>query len=499
MNKRNSVFIKTSIDAIKKDQDRTLRISLQCLNDIAHEYLEQSKEIRTTQDNFLDNLNDQFNFMIVAGLESNNQKVLEDIAKTIGDIAKGIIENRIGIGDTNNLALNWVGTLKDLFIKSYPKDRTVVCQICLEKINDVVILALEKGYYRSYDVYRMSLDDLAGALAKIDQLWAAILLQRALLMYQNQFLKFLELSKTGKVRFNEDFIERYFEKFSQIINVAKINHKSHSNNTIIFASPYGLDSFAQKIAKMRLDEITDEGTKRRMAICLRQFMGFNKKILRTNPEKNDYRVMEYFNETLFLLSKRVNLTDEGRRTLIETLTDDLLHYAKLEFATALDEDSFRLHEFEEVLVDYFAMLIYLHYDKPELIQKSVKKLAQLYSSIKAMESKNKVRLTRHLYRHLKLYACWCDIFDSLKEINAETIKILKDDFFEQSFPGRFSVPPLFEQYDYPETGLSMMSGMWFLHPSHMWGNRFQDEIVRKLNGENGQHYIAFHELLKKNG
>ena len=200
LNKKVSIFIKNSIFAISNDQDVIFKYSLDNLWLITHHYLEQSKHIQSVNDKFLSELNDQFDFIISESLKSYNQKILEDVARTIGAISLDIINNRKGIGYINNLASNWLAMLKDLFIKSSSKDRTIVCHICLEKINEVILLTLDKGFYTSYDIYKRYIDEISEALSKINQAWSAALLQKALFMYQQQFLKFLGTIKNWQTR-----------------------------------------------------------------------------------------------------------------------------------------------------------------------------------------------------------------------------------------------------------------------------------------------------------
>jgi len=499
LNRKVSIFIKNSIDAINNNEDTIFKNSLESLKEISHHYLQQSKHIQATDDKFLNELNDQFNFIISESLKSYNQKILEDVANTIGAISLDIIKYRKGIADINNFALNWLATLKDLFIKSYKKDRTIVCHICLERINDVILLTLDKGYYRSYDTYKMFIDEISEILSKVNQYWSAILLQKALLMYQYQFLKFLELSKTNKITFNDTLIEHYFDKLAKIINEAKNTHKSFGNNTIIFASLYGLDSFAQKIAGLGLTNLEEDRIKRNIGKQIKQLIDFNKKIINTNPKKNDSRVYDSFSELLFLITKYIDLTNDDRESLIESLSNSLIEFVKSIYIKEISDHDNTLYELKEATIDYFALLIYLCKNKPDLISKIMLRFVGIYLDIKKrIKGEDKGQLIKSLYKELKLYSCWINIFSNLNEINKPLIKVLKDDFYEPSFPHRISMPSLFEKYGYSKNKISRLSGLWYLHPSHMWGNEFQEEISNKLNGDKGKPYVEFHEMLKRN-
>jgi hypothetical protein len=165
---------------------------------------------------------------------------------------------------------------------------------------------------------------------------------------------------------------------------------------------------------------------------------------------------------------------------------------------AMSNDDDRLYELKEAAIDYFAIFIYLFQNNPEIINDIVQQFMEFYNDIKGKEEdENQQRIIRSLYRELKLYSCWINIFPNLEEINKPLIDLLKRDFYEPTFPNRVSIPSLFEQYGFPENSISRLNRLWYLHPSYMWGNRFQNEISEKLNGKEGEIYKEFHEMLKK--
>ena len=491
LNRKINVLIKNSLNAIKKDQDIIFREAIKGIENASLEYLKNSKHLSSVEDKFLSELNDQFNFIVNEALNSTNQKILEDLARTIGLISRYIIENRKGLGDINNFSLNWIATLKDIFIKSYTKDRTVVCYVCLEEINKTVLLTLDKGYYQSYNTYRMFLDEISISLSKTNSYWSASLLQRALSMYQQQFLKFIDLGKEG-VFFNDFFIEQYFREISNLVNNAKSDYKTFMNKTIMFASLYGLDSFAQKIAKTNLSHLRDGKIKRGIFRYLDNFIKFNKIIAQTNASENDNNFYDVFSETLFLLSKYVDIEEGDKIKLIAELSDILLTDIERKSNAIIEGEKHNVIDIRGTIIDYFALLIYLNSDKPELLKRIFSRFLEIYITIKKKDKKEFV--SGRLYRELKLYSCWINEFDNLKEVNKEIIKILKKDFYEPKTEGR-AMPPLFAQFGYPSGFIG--DGAWYLHPSYMWGNRFQDEISNKFNKQDGKNYIEFHKKLKK--
>ena len=491
LNRKISFFVENSQRAIKNNQEIIFRNSLESLSKICREYLEQSRHIQATEDKFLIGLSNRFNFIIDESLTSSNQNILEDVAKTIGTISGYIIEYRRGIGQINDFAFDWLTTLRKLFLKAYPKDRTLACRICLKEINKVIILTLDKGYYQSYEPYNSYIEEISKGLSKLDEHWAAALLQQALVLYQEQFLKFIDLLKKGKDPFGDIFIERYFNEVADIVNEAKIKHKPQ-NKRIVFASLYGIPSFVwriqHKIFETGLSNIQDDKIKKGFYSYIKAFINFNRKVIETDLDKNDFRVYGSFCDTLFLLTKYVDIEENDKKNLIKHLTSNLLECIKIKYPNEK-----QIYKIEDVTNDYFAMLIYLHHNKVDIMEEIVQKLIDLYNKIKKQSKNNEQRL---LYKKIKLYSCWIDLFHELEDINKPLIEVLIQDFYEPPSDRIFkSIPPLFETYGYPEK--DGFHDTWYLNPSDIWDVEFQTEIAAKFNGENGENYINFHEKLKK--
>ncbi len=507
LNKKILVLIKICKVAINRDENKILETTLKSLEDIINTYLEQSKHIYATKDVFLDKLNDQFNFILSVAFKSHNQKILENIAETIGNISVAIVEHRKGIGNINDFALYWTSTLKDLFIKSYHKERTIVCHTCLEKINAVTLLALEKGYHGSYATYERFLDEISknmlkkdleetkkefsGNLLKKEQQGSAILLGKTTLLYQKHFLKILELAKTKEIIFDDYFIKSYFDKIIKIVN-GTIDY-TQTNKGIILAQIYGVDSFILRIKKIGLEKLPSENVKKGIAKYMGQLIRFNKIILNNTLKKNNFSVSYFLPETLFLITKHVDLTNADRIDLIKKLSEMMFDFLEKTRIKNRNYDIALSNKFEESVIDYLALLIYLHNDKPELIEYIVKRFYTVYSKLKKKHKKYEKELLK-TYKEMKLFSCWIELFDNLKKINKTLIKKLSKDFVEPQTDGNLYFP-LYEQYGYPK--LLGENGLYLLQPSYMWNNRFKDALSKKLNHNDGKHYIEFHLLLKK--
>ena len=200
---------------------------------------------------------------------------------------------------------------------------------------------------------------------------------------------------------------------------------------------------------------------------------------------------------MFLLIKYIDIEEEDKKALIKNLSDNLLEYIKKRYLNASKEYDSKLYELKDVTIDYFALLIYLNHEKVDIINEITQNLLDIYNKIKKEpKNENQQNVLRLLYKELKLYSCWIDIFSNLKDINKPIIKVLIGDFYEPTFSHRISIHSLFERYDYPESNISRLSGLWYPHPSYMWGSIFRDEISNKLNGDEGKLYIKFHEMLK---
>jgi hypothetical protein len=478
------IFIRISIKAIHKDQDGILKISLECLENIVNNYLIFSNDHKLREDIFLIELNNQFNFMLLEGLKCYNQKYLEYIGKTIGNISKNIEKKREGIGYNHNLMIYWLRTLNNLFIKSYSKDRTSVCQICLEKINEILLLTLDNGHLNNYNSYKRIIDEIAeNHLAIIDEYWAANLLQRILTIYQKQFLKFTELTKLDKIYFSDIFIKEYFDKFAKIINKAKLFHKLYMSYDVIFSSLYGVESFSFRIAEIGLQNLKKDKTKIQIANYIKYFIYFNYNILINNPENNDNRIYFYFPETLFLITELIDFKEENKQYLVELLSNNLIYCIKRE-----SDD--RIFYLSEDIICYFALLIYLYKYRTDIIEDTINKLVILYEKEK---KNNNDKIIILLYSKLKLFSYWINNFPELHKINKPLIELLGRDINQYDISDE-KICSLLGEYGYPKNIYS--GGHWYLHPSKIWGYKFQEEISNTLNGENDQSHIKFHELLK---
>ena len=494
LNEKISIFIKNSKRALKNDQDMIFTESLKNIRKICREYLRQSKHIIAVEDKFLDELNDHFNFIIDEGLNSSNQKILEDIAKTIGEISKDSIRYRKEIG-YKTFVLNWISTLKSLFLKSYHKDRTKTCHICLDEINKVALLALHEGCYESYHDCVIYIDEISEILSKISGRWSSVLLQRILHSYGNQSLKLLDLLKKKRITFEEIRFKRCFRRIAELINIAKTIRTSLENK-VIFSSLYGIDSFAQKIAKTDLRNIQDYKIKKEVSAYMKEFINFNYNVIKMNSEKNDFIVYESFAESLFLLTKCIDLEENDEKILINILSNNLLECIKERYLNGLKEQPFISYE----ITEYLALLIYLHHEKVGVIKEVIQNLVNLYNQIKKELKNENRRALISLYKELKLYSCWVSIFPKLKDANKPLIELLITDFNEP--PPQNGYLPLLKQYGYTNNIFTCPRGpygspLWALHPSQMWTyTEFNDEISEKLNGPEGKNYIEFHEMLK---
>ena len=494
---RTSVFVKSAIEAINNDQDSILETSLHCIQDISQEYLEQSKHCDVPKDIFIEDLNDQFDFITAAALTSYNQKNLELIASVIGDISVLIVENRKGIGDNHTHAIIWLNTLANLFHKAYPLSRTVACQVALKRISQASLVTLDLGYHSGYENNRHQLDRVAVTLSTQDGHWSAVLLQQSLFLYQEHFIEILKRAISEPDSFYESTLKNYFRQIEKIINTAKKWQRSYLNTTTIFMGLYGMQSLNLNIAHSGIKELKNDEAKTNLAICLKELISFTYNVASNEIAVNDDAIYDSYSEMLYIICRHADLKDEDRHSLLLLMSDNVLRLFRDIRLQSLKphESTSREIDIDSVIIDYFAVLIYLHQNRLDNLDDIFKQYLLYYQEMKpvAVRSGQEYQY-RSLYRELKLISCWLSIFSSANRINETLIEVLKQDLPPSDVFQGLSIPSLMKEHGYPEYNRPS-DGMWYLRPSYIWGNSFQNEIKAALNG-NGDHYVEFDRKIR---
>lgn len=493
LNKDAHLLISTGIKAIEKNQRDVVESTLNSVSEITNRYLEQtSGEI--TDDDFLNEIADQFEFLTRASLENyTRQKYLEDIVEAMGDLALSIIQHR-EMGGQNQMAGRLLKSIEEVFYRAYGLDLTAVGHICINKINEVSMAALNEADQGSYDFYNDRLDNIAEFCGETKQYYAAILLQRALNKYQWQFVKLVQLLLDRKMIMEDWKLKEFFQDLGDRFLEA-CRDRSHAQWQLLYAALYGVESFNLKLNALNLQDIDNPRIEHGLMDYLEEYLNFHHRILTTDLDTNHMWAYDAYPEYLYLLNREVGLRDEFRLNLVKKVNDDWLDILEKQFRRSLDErENLDLH-LKESMTDYFAVLIYLNKDDEELLQEFTKEIVQLYENLpKDHDDVVLDRIPRTLYQQLKLYGCWLSQYKDLEEFAPELHEMLISDFEDVSNLGKALPASPLHKYGYPTKNTSRWEQPWFLSPSRVWGNSFQYEIASELNREG--YYAQFHEQLK---
>ena len=348
-------------NALLTNQRPILVTSFQNINEIVHQYLFDSKDIFPTEDVLLQELNDNFNFLIDDALEIRNEKLLEDIAFSIHNIIIHIILYRKEIADRQIFINGWIETLKSLFLKAYPKKRTKVCHLCIDYINHASETLLKKDTLRAFEEVNYTLDDISKTLSNTNQYWSSILFQRLLSKFQSQFLIIATKFKNTKYNFHHEILENHLNRISEYLNTAKSSHSGFGNKSVIFASIYGLNSFIFNLVSNNVFRCQENEDKNKIAILLKILIDFNNNVITQEDSKNDFRIYDSNLEIIFTINAYSDIEENQKDSLINYLSDNILNYFKNYIEKIIRNPTFHIDtNIIESITSYFAILLFFN-------------------------------------------------------------------------------------------------------------------------------------------
>jgi len=474
------LLFSTGSRAIEKDQREVFESTLDSISEVSDQYLEQtSGEI--TNDDLINEIADYYEFLIKTALEDDSrQKYLEDIAEAMGDTALSIVEHR-DMGGQSQMAGRLLNSIKDLFFKTYGLDLTSVGHVCIDKIDEVSVAALEDGDYSTYDYYNSHLDDIADICAEAKQHYAALLLQRALNNYQWQYVRMVQLLIDEKLVVEEWQVRDFFDGLASRFNEAT-SEASHSQEQLVYAALYGANSFNGKLKKADIQGIEKPRIERLMKEYLEEYIDFHYRILTNDVGSNHIFAYGAYPELLYLVSHEMELRDEFESELVRQINENWLDFIEQYYQHCVEEDEGVDSNLKESMMDYYALLIFFHRGDRELLQEFTEDLVNIYSDLpENQDGRWGDGLNRSLYKHLKLYGCWLSLSYDLKEVFPGLFDVLVSDFREVTHPGRALPTSATEKYGYPSKHGTGWYGPWLMSPSQVWGNRVQYGVSAEMN------------------
>jgi hypothetical protein len=154
---QTQLIVSTCIKAIEQNQQPVVDSCLDALTRITERFLAETTE-RDVDEDFLQELNDQFQFIGSAAFEEyTRQKYSESVVEAIGDIGVEITESR----EIGTLGGSWASLLGNLFQDSLEFDRTTTASISIQKLGEMSISAIKQGDSDSVRVYQSELETIS--------------------------------------------------------------------------------------------------------------------------------------------------------------------------------------------------------------------------------------------------------------------------------------------------------------------------------------------------
>lgn len=487
------LLFSTGSRAIEKDQREVFESTLNSISEVSDRYLEQtSGEI--TNDDFINEVANYFEFLIRTALEEDSrQKYLDDIAEAMGDIALSIVEHR-DMGGQSQMAGRLLKSMKDLFFKSYGLDLTSVGHVCIDKIDEVSVAALENGDYSSYNYYNSHLDDIADICAEAKQYYSALLLQRALNKYQWQYVKLVQLLLNEKLAVEEWQIRDFFDDLANRFNEAT-SETSLSQEQILYATLYGANSFNWKLKRADIQGIENPRIERITKEYLEEYIDFHHRILTTdigNKHSSSYSV---FPEMLYLVCYKIELSDEFESELLKQINDNWLDYIEQYYQHCIEEDEGVYSKVEESMMDYYALQIIFHREDKESLQEFTGDFVNLYRNLpKNQDGRWGDAVNRSLYKHLKLYGCWLSLSFDIQKDFPKLFDVLVSAFQDVVQRGKALPASPTQKFGYASKHGGDWVRPWTMSGSQVWGSKVQYAISAEMNQNFGQDNQLHHEL-----
>ncbi|MDZ7850336.1 MAG: hypothetical protein U5K70_05840 [Halodesulfurarchaeum sp.] len=449
-----------------------------------------------TNDDLINEIADYYEFLIKTALEDDSrQKYLEDIAEAMGDTALSIVEHR-DMGGQSQMSGRLLNSIQDLFFKAYGLDLTSVGHVCIDKIDEVSVAALEDGDYRTYDYYNSHLDDIADICADAKQHYAALLLQRALNKYQWQYVRMVQLLIDEKLVVEDWQVRDFFDGLASRFNEAT-SEASHHQEQLIYAALYGVKSFNWKLKKADIQGIENPRIERVTKEYLEEYIDFHHRILTNDFGSNHIFAYGAFPELLYLVTHEIELRDEFESELVRQINEKWLDFIEQYYQHCVEEDEGLDSNLEESMMDYYALLIFFHRGDRELLREFTEGLVDIYSDLpENQSSRGGDALNRSLYKHLKLYGCWLSLSYDLKRAFPRLFDTLVTDFREVTHPGRALPTSAAEKYGYPSKHGTGWYGPWLMSPSQVWGNQFQYGVSAEMNQMFEDDYQLYYDSVE---
>lgn len=482
-------IINAGITSIESSDFQVFESSLEEIENITFVFLNSTPAELT--ENFLNYLNTEFKYVIDACFsERRNQRFLSDVVDTVGNIAKEIYEKR----STNiNQApgMHWISTLQEIYYRSLNLKRTSACINCIDKLEEIVLLALEDRNFQSYSIYRRTLFETVTDNQSSSEPWTVRLTNRAVLSFQKQSKLIFRMALNDDITNQEGFARQFYDQFANLMleplsDLSKMGQRSILDSFIGFGE--GEETITAFISKLDISE-SDKKEKYTFSVYLEEFIKFYQKIVLNSWESGSSQLYNFYPELLYIIETK-DFSEEISENLEQELHKNFISVVRKTYSKENQESTnITLSTVDQTIQDYYAIMIYMNKENSELVEKRVKDLIEVFKEFTDDEDS---REFTNLYKLVKLLGAWNSGIDELDDVEETIIDEISDYYQDYGRIGKAIPRGPLQEYGYPYH--SVGGGLWMLTPSHVWTNSFQDKVSGVLNGEN---YEKFHEKLSE--
>jgi hypothetical protein len=495
---QTQLLISTCIKAIEQNHEPVVDSCLSSLVQIAEKFVAETGAIEA-DDDYLQELNDQFRFITSSALnEYTRQKYAEKVAEAVGDIGTAVAKRR----KLGTAGAHWAGLLKEIFVDSLSFDRTAAPHFCIKKLGEMSVAAIECGgdSFRN-DCARScvgKLSSISNVCLSNPSVYTASLTGNICVQYQKIYCSYFSAICMGKSVDVYD-IKNVLGKLSYTLLESKQTYSGPTKKQSVFSSVFGLDSFSGRILSSVSGHEGEIKSKINMLeSCLSKIPSAMKKISCISVCKNYRLIYQGYTQLAFAFSKVQRVMNKIEA--LKSLNNARLTMLEKEYEHSFEEKEHIGHHLNGETSDYNAILVYFYKDHCSTLIELFEPLAKLYLGIDQKYDRNNQYVDKNLqklYGQLKLSGAWISRYCDVEAEAPKLWHVLVKDFSDVGNRSPIPGSPMAD-YGYP-TKPSSPGGGWWLRPDELWAyTGFQEEIARELNGEKGEVYFQFHNLLKQN-
>lgn len=451
-------------------------------------------------DEILVHIIDNFHFLIPELLENPNQKLSDIFGSFIGEMGIAILNNQNMEYGTNLDVVHILNTLEEFFMNNISKKRNFTCEIIIDSIHNILDILCEKTF-RSMDFgsYISPVKTLSDKLLSLNHFWTASLVMRLSKLIALIVLSPVDIGKgsrsilDNKQKLWKIVVSNYYQFFTKYSSSARSYHETKFfplflQNRIT----YDLVKFYQysNITDSDFDDRQLNIIKMNLNQFIEQIIEDFSKILIKNI-KYDSKLIEFFPESLYIMSKKQSKIFDNDRNIL-FISKNWIQVQKAYWKMKLKDNAFSIYEFYDYSQTFYAWLIYLKNDKPELLEQIFDQLLDVYNDMRVNIGIDEFQKSNlfGFYHELKLYSAWISTYQNLQFIKDRIHETIAYDYLE---PQDTIHSSYFESLGY--ASVSSISDNWMPRPSYFWTHEFSD-IESEFKIQTNGIYEKNHKELK---